>query len=276
MIFKYCNFLSVLFVCLMFLSSQAAEDTSRKNVEQGVQYIAEQDAERVRRFKIRNRDPKILDYTQNIYDLLKDPEKVSIIHYATPAEKETIFKAVIASAILHAPEQMPVYPQDEVIGQYAIIPTDPKEFPVRFGFPKFMNFSDPKNINVDYVPPREGLDEKSYLNRVKHFNILRVLTIFSQAISRNIKYDIPIQDGYFDSFSAMLSDSGVTFESFFEWFKQSYADQSQRYEYEEHLDIIKARYSYYIKNNNGMNGWVKYRSKNNTDQATFKFEVQHG
>lgn len=264
----------VIFVCsTVAQSSQSLDDASRARIERGLEYIKEQDAVRARLFKTNISDANILNYTQNIYILLKDPEKVSLVHGASHEEKEAIFKAIMASAIIHAPAEKPTYPKDEVRGEFAIIPEDPAEFPVRFGFPKFMNFSNLSDENYDYVPPQGELNKNDYDQRVMHFNILRVLTIFSQAVSRNIKYDIPIQDGFFESFDKMLKDSDVPFEAFFEWFKQSYDDHPQEREYEEHLNIIKARYSYYIKSNNEMNGWVKYRSKSSSD----KYEgVDHG
>lgn len=286
MVFKYCNFLSVIFVCLMFLSSYAAEDTSREKVEQGVRYIAEQDAERIRLFKIRNRDPKISDHTQNIYALLRDPEKVSIIHYATPAEKETIFKAVIASAILHVPVVDLDYPSyldfyESKLGLLEVIffILQPKrvdivkEESLAKDISEFFNKYERKNISgvtsaEPYFCHIQNLFDKDgqslmpkFDSLVRHFEIIIALNRFAKAVVKDIEKNVEMNDGHFDNCIMLLNYSGINIQQLFLWFREEYArckdltlDSNQRF------NQIITRCSRYMNDNKSIKGSYDYRS----------------
>ena len=196
----------VMSACSGLQASQSVEDASRARIERGIEYIKKQEAARARFFKNNSRSANILNYTQNIYKLLKNPGKVSLIHGASHEEKEVIFKAIMASAIIHAPVAGAYYPEYldfyesklellkeifAILKPHSVDIANPKNLAKNIGcfFHKYEGSDvDVKSANPYFCHVYDLFDEegKSLLPKfnslVKHFEIIIALNRFVKAV----------------------------------------------------------------------------------------------
>ncbi len=213
MFLKYFLYLLfVIFACGSFYSSQASDDAARARVERGVEYIRGQDAKRAALFKSKRPNVNILDITKNIYTLFKDPEKVSLIYGAEPHEKEAIFKAIMASAVLHVPQMGEDY-----------------------------------HSYLDFYESNLELPRANDLR--KHFEIIRYLNRFAKAV---VKSSITgeFNEGQFYNFQMLLHESKVSSPDFFRWFSGICGEYGMR-SMLRYLVTIENDYNEYIAHNEG-------------------------
>ena len=286
----------MIFVCLTVVqSSQSLDDASRARIERGLKYIKEQDAARARLFKTNSSDANILNYTQNIYILFKDPEKVSLVHGASHEEKEAIFKVIMASAIIHAPEAGADYPRhldfyenkiELLEAVFAVLNPHRVEIVRRDNLAKnLLDFISNYNMNdvagVKSADPYfchvyDLFDEngQSLLHKfnslVKHFEISIALNRFAKAVVKSFENGSEMNDGQFANCEMLLNDSGMNIDTFFECFMKTfeyfYPDHAEQFA--NYLIKTKALYNNYLSDQKSINGMVDLHEVSEGDELT--------